>query len=223
MTPTSLSSRATWRTARRSVVAAVVLVLASATAAAAVGVAGVDLSVGLPEDRDGRPQLDVAAETEAVEIRLRNLEDEPRTVSLYAVSATPNDEDSFALGGPSSADWFGVGEHTVTLDPREERTFVAEPRSRSMPQDATHLAVVLEAGTDSTLVTRAARVVELRGDGPTGLPWWLIALATALLVSTLGAHAWRWHRERRGGAPSAADADAPVVDSAPPVRVPEHV
>lgn len=220
---TSLLSRPTGQTTRWLVTVAVVLVLTSATAAAAVGVAGVDLSVGLPEDRDGRPQLDVEGEAEAVEIRLRNLEDEPRPVSLYAVSATPNDEDSFALGGPASADWFGVGEHTVTLGPREERTFVAEPRSRSMPEDATHLAVVLEAGTDTTLVTRAARVVELRGDRPTGLPWWLTALATALLVSTFGAHAWRWHHERRGGAPSAADAEAPVVDSAPPVRVPERV
>lgn len=170
--------------------AVVLLVLTSATAAGAVGVAGVDLTVDLPQDRDGRPQLAMDDEPQPVQLLLRNGVDHPRTVSLYVVAASPGGEGSFGLAGPGSADWFGLEERTVTLEARERRTIVATPRPEASPEEATHLAVVLEAGTDSTVVTRAARVVELTGPAPGLPPRWLLVLATGLLTAAVGAHAW---------------------------------
>ncbi|MEX1164524.1 MAG: hypothetical protein WEB03_13190, partial [Nitriliruptor sp.] len=167
--------------------------LVSAIPAAAVGVAEVDLSVDLPQDSEGRPQLDLTTSRD-VDVRLTNLADDPRSVRLYAVAATPTEDGSFALGNPTTATWFGLADQEVELAARERVTVTAAVRATSVTAGATHVAVVLEAGTGTTLVTRAARVIELGEHSGPELPTWLVALALLLIVLTLVAHG----QERRG-------------------------
>jgi hypothetical protein len=193
----------------RVIAAVAALLVLWALPASAVGVDGVDLRVDLPTGADDRPILDLQAEDPEVGLLVRNTTDEPRDVRVYAVLAEPaQDTGSFSLAGPASAPWFGLADQQFRLDGREEITRSVEVDTRRVPEDASHVAVVLETGTDSTVVTRAARVIELGEHEPFGVPLWLVLLASALLALAIAGHLV--DRHRRNG----READAPASPQA---------
>lgn len=206
----------------RAAAAALGLLLLWTLPAAAVGVDGVDLRVDLPTTDEGRPVLALGgedagedgAEEHGVEVRLRNTTEEPREVRVYAVAAHASEDESFGLAGAGSAAWFGLEEEQLELAAGEEATRRAAVDPSAVPRDATHVAVVLETGTESTLVTRAARVIELGEHPPGGLPGWLVLATTALLAAAVAGHALHARarrRERPGTSASAAVDPAPAL------------
>jgi hypothetical protein len=141
--------------------------------------------------------LDLRSEDPAVELRVRNTVDEERELRLHAVAATPTGDGSFSLGGDGTAAWLGLEDQQVVLAGGEAVTRIAMVDPGRLPEEATHVAVLLEAGTDSTLITRAARVIELGEHEPAGVPGWLVLLAALLLAATVLAHVVRARGDAR--------------------------
>lgn len=197
MSTNSLAATVIRRLTRAGAVAAAVLLL-WALPVMAVGVDGVEVRVDLPTGGDDRPVLDLRAEDLDVEVRVRNTTGEQRDVRVYAVAAHPaQDTGSFDLAGPTSADWFGLDDQRFTLEGRADQMLVASADPRRVPEEATHVAVVLETGTDSTVVTRAARVISLSERDAVDVPLWLVLLAAALLALAVAAHLADWRQRTR--------------------------
>lgn len=185
----------------RVAAATLAVLLSLALPAAAVGVDDVELRLGLPASEEGRPVLDLTSGDPEVEVRARNTTTEARGVRLYTVAAEPTEDGSFALGGEQSASWLPLDEQ-VDLAGGETAVRYAQVAAGAVPEGATHVAVVIETGTDSTLVTRAARVIELGEHEAGGSPGRLIALAVGLLVAAVVAHAARARHDRDVGTAS---------------------
>lgn len=185
-----------------AVLLATAAVLTAAVPAWAVGVNGVELEVDLPTRGDQRPVLAVGEEPTTTTVLLRNIVDGPRTVRLYAVSASVGPAGT-SLGGPGSASWLGFEERTVELAAGERRLIEFTTGQSALPEDGEAqrtAALVVEAG-DGTLVTRGARLIEIRGAyAPPPLLLVLAAVAVGLLIVALAAHAAAQRMERRRSA-----------------------
>jgi hypothetical protein len=170
---------------------AALLVLAAVPAAAA-GVEGVDLAPLLPAGADGRPILSVGDAQGEVEVEVRNLSGEPRDVRVYAVAVQGTTIADVVLGDPGSADWLGLAARDLRLEAEAVETLRFTVRPRLVPADADGVALVLEVGSGTTVVRRAATTVVLdRREGATALPAGPVALAALALAGLVGAHLLR--------------------------------
>jgi hypothetical protein len=190
------------------VLAAVGAVLLLAGPAAAVGTNGVQMHPELAQARDGRVVLEAGGAPSEGRIRLENRADTPRTVEVYAVAASPTAAGGADLEPRGSAPWFGLEPRTVELaaGERRELVFTAAPERAPPSADDLHVAVVLEAGGGSTVVTQAVSLIRVAAPAarPVVLwPWVLLAAALLLGVVAGQAAAVRDRWRRRLGASAA--------------------
>lgn len=155
------------RTPRLLAVALVVVATVAAGAGAAlvdtVGVHGVGLRISLPDHaEDGRPVLRLDRSAPTVDVEIGNSADTKRAVRVYAVDVTETDG-AFALQPEESADWVALDGRQLRLEPGERATLSAPVDRHRVPDDVAYAAVVVEHGTDTTVVARAASVFHVRG------------------------------------------------------------
>lgn len=128
-----------------------------------VGVDGVSLRVGSSHtDESGRPVLRLDRTAPSLDVEVANSADAPRTVRVYAAGVTEEDG-AFALQPRGSADWIVLDDQELDLEPGERITLSAPVSRHRVPHDVAYAAVVVERGTDTTVVTRAASVFHVRG------------------------------------------------------------
>lgn len=145
------------------VVAATVATGAGAALADTVGVHGVGLRLDLPDHADdGRPVLHLDRRAPSVEVEIGNSAEAERAVRVYAVDVTEEDG-AFTLQPEESADWMALDDQELDLEPGERTTLSAPVNRHRVPDDVAYAAVVVERGTDTTVVTRAASVFHVRG------------------------------------------------------------
>jgi hypothetical protein len=186
---------------RRGLLLGVLLVLGLTLAApaGAVGTDDVELTpllarstggsfVLTPAEEAGRPQA----------VRVRNLSEEPKAVTIYSVTADRGEGGATQLGDVGSASWIGVTSTALTLPPGgEERLDLALDLRRS-PRGTHTVALVLESQAGPNLTLQAAQLIEVRPGLPPASPWPLYLLAALLLVGLTAAHV-RQVRERSRG------------------------
>lgn len=174
-------------------VAATVLAVATAGAAVAaagtVGVEGVGLRLELPTHDDGRPVLAVDQHAK-LRVTLANSAEAARTVRVYTVAVTERNG-AFALGARDSAEWLPLDAEDIRLAPNERTTVSASVDSHRVPADAAYAAAVVESGSGTEVVTRAASVFHVRGqDAVAGLDV-PVTLAVLLMGAVLLGHLLR--------------------------------
>lgn len=177
-------------------VAAAVLAVATAGAAGAavaaagtVGVEGVGLRLELSTHDDGRPVLAVDQHAK-LRVTLANSAETARTVRVYTVAVTERNG-AFALGARDSAEWLPLDAEDIRLAPNERTTVSAPVQGHRVPADAAYAAAVVESGSGSEVVTRAASVFHVRGqDAAAGLDG-LVTLAVLLMGAVLLGHLLR--------------------------------
>lgn len=196
--------------ARRSatiVVVALLACLAHSFAAVAVGVAGVELRMDLPE-RDGRRLVEVGDQSVTVTYSLENLTSDDVTVRLYAAEAIMSDAGGVSIGAADTAPFLGLDDGEVIVPAGETlamETVIDPTRLPDDDLDERNGAIVIEAvDTGDTLVTRAAIVIGVTGDATQLLPGTLAIAAITVLVLTLGAVSREMRVRRRRQAPGRA-------------------
>jgi hypothetical protein len=166
----------------------------------AVGTDGVDMRLVLPQGEDGRMVLQQDGAPAHGEVLLRNLSDEPRAVTLYAVAATREEGASTQLASRGSAPWIDLPEETIHLAPGAEHTVAFSTRPRGAPAaDDLLMGIVLESRRDATLITQAVGLVRVEGPGAGaswGWIWYLVAGALLLLVAAGNVRELRAMRRR---------------------------
>jgi hypothetical protein len=175
--------------------AAVATVMGATAAAGSVGVDGVGLGLELPADEaDDRPVLHLGR-TATLRLSVTNHADEPRTVRVYAVDVTEQDG-AFSLGPEASADWLALDER-LELEAGERATLAAPVQRHRVPDDAAYAAAVVERGTGTTVIARAARVFHVRGHDEVADFGRLVALAVLLMGAVTLGHLLRLGTPRR--------------------------
>ncbi len=183
MTPAGLRAR---RTAAALGAAAVVLACGALPAHAA-GTGGIDLSP-LPAEPGGRTaatfRVEVPRSGEVqVRYRLRNVEDGPRSATVYTARVTTSDG-SYVLGEPDSSPYVRRPRQQVTLQAGEsvEQSFTVSAGPDGPPEGEQLAAVVLEVRNGS-VVQRANTLVVLTAERQVPLPLLLVVLAVVLLLA----------------------------------------
>lgn len=188
-----MTLRALVRQGLAAVVATAVMVVAGAGAVSAagdtVGVNGVGLRLELPTADDGRPVLNLA-HASRLNVTVSNSADESRSVRVYTV-AVAEQNGTFALGPDTSAGWVELDSGEVRLEPGERTKLSAPVDRHRVPDEVAYAAAVVERGTGTTVVARAASVFHVRGqdavaglDGP-------IAISVLLMGAVLLGHLLR--------------------------------
>jgi hypothetical protein len=182
---------------------------ALAAPALAVGADGVSMQVNVPRDADQRMPMLVDGAPASGEILLRNRNDEPRTVRLYAASAAREEQGAISLGNEGSAPWVGLRSHEVALSPGETRviTFTLDPARVPADTDGRlPTAFVLRVPRGETVVMQAVSLLSVTGATPPAIPWYLLLVAVLLLLG-VGQQSVRQLHQRR---PRVAAHPAPV-------------
>lgn len=179
--------------------AGLAVLLSAAAPASAASVDDVRLTADLPTRGDGQQVLRITDEPVDVVLHLHNLGDAPRKVQVYAVAALQRDEGRGPQLAPrGSADWLGLSPATARLDAGEEHDLTFTVRPHRLPEEPPgQIAFVVETGSDSTLVTRAATLAQLDTSGVLGAPAAPFLLAALLLLLMLAAHVGRKLLDRR--------------------------
>lgn len=177
------------------------LLVLAAPAALAVGVNGVEIEADLPRTgaRD-RPTVEVGDEPVPVRLRVANITDEPRTVTIYVVGAAadPGGAPSTLLGR-DDAPWVRFEEREVTLDGGEVTVLVAEVDPARLPGDGVEehfAAFVVEAPQGEVVNPRAATVFRVVGERSVLVPLLLVLSTLALIVGTGAFGAQQLRRQR---------------------------
>lgn len=190
--------------------AVIAALLVVAAPAAGSGVADVELDV-LDTQHGEFPTVRLSDERPTLQLRLRNLADEPRSVRVYATEVLIDDTGQLSLGRPGTPSWAGLPATDIDLDPGARHTLQIDVDRTSMPPEddgERRVAFVLEANSGTTVVTRAATVVLIAGPRPS-----LIVLPLALLATGLLAGAAYLLRRYgfRGSTPTQRPTDRAVI------------
>lgn len=173
------------------VVAATVAAGAGAALADTVGIHGVGLRINLPDHaQDGHPVLRLDRSAPSVDVEVGNSADAARAVRVYAVDVTEEDG-AFHLQPEESADWVALDDRELRLEPGEAVTLSAPVNRHQVPDDVAYAAVVVERGTDTTVVTRAASVFHVRGQGAVPNLDLLVTAAVLLMGGVILGHLLR--------------------------------
>ena len=129
-----------------------------------------------------------------MQLVLRNIAEERRTVRLHVVGAEVNDSGAPTLLGVADAPFVTLDDQQVTLEPGESREIEVwiDPRKLTEGTTAHYAGFVLETSEGETLLMRAASVVRITGVR-SPLPSMPFLIALLLLVGA-GAATRRQHR-----------------------------
>jgi hypothetical protein len=196
------------RLPRRAVLGALTLLLlvVAAGPAMAVGADGVSMQVDVPRDGDRRVPMLVDGSPATGELRIRNRNEEERTVSLFAVRANQQEPGgSVSLGAKGTAPWIGLDDRELTLAPGEMLTVPLELNPSGVPKDTDGrlpTAFVLEVARGETVVLQAVSLLSVTGAEAPGMSWIWVLIA-ALMLLAVGARAVvEWRRQSRTRRPA---------------------
>lgn len=169
--------------------------------ALAVGTDGVEIEIDLPPGADGRPEVVVGDEPVVIDIVLRNIVEEERSVRVYVVGATVDESGRGALGQADDASYVRFEDQEVTVPADTMLRLEATILPLQLPKDEAQrrqIAFVLQSTAQGTVLPQAATIVHVVGERPR-LPG-LLLVGVALLIAGLLAVIARLRADREAEA-----------------------